>query len=126
MADESVFLPVEARGFVTVTNSAPAKVSVREFSAHRVRFEVEASQPVLAVIAQSYYHNWRATVDGVPTRLLRANHAFQALEVPAGKREVAVVYQDRPFYGGVVISLGAVGAWAALCFRQCRRRNLSP
>jgi hypothetical protein len=125
-ARRTVFLPVEARGFVTASNCTPAKVSVREFSAHRVRFEVEASEPVLAVIAQSYYHNWRATVDGLPTRLLRANHAFQALEVPAGKRQVAVVYQDRPFYCGVVISLAAAGAWAVLCFREGRRRQRSP
>jgi hypothetical protein len=125
-ARRTVFLPVEARGFVTASNCTPAKVNVREFSAHRVRFEVEASEPVLAVIAQSYYHNWRATVDGLPTRLLRANHAFQALEVPAGKRQVAVVYQDRPFYCGVVISLAAAGAWAVLCFREGRRRQRSP
>ena len=123
-ARQNVFLPPEARGLVTVSNSSLAKVSVREFSAHKVRFEVDASQPVIAVIAQSYYHNWRASVDGQPTRLLRANHAFQALEVPAGKRQVVLAYQDRPFYCGVLISMVAAAAWLVVWLHG-RNRHLS-
>jgi uncharacterized membrane protein YfhO len=43
-------------------------------------------------------------VDGKPVRLWRANHAFQALEVPAGRHEVKLAYEDRPFYGGTIVS----------------------
>jgi len=121
-ARHTVFLRPEARGLVTVSNASPAKVCVQEFSAHKVRFEVEVSQPVMAVIAQSYYHNWRAAVDGHPTRLWRANHAFQAVEVPPGKRQVTLVYQDRPFYCGAVISLAAAGGWLIFWFRGRSQR----
>src|ERR1035438_10483327 len=121
-ARHTVFLPPEARGLVAVSNSSPAKVTVQEFSPHKVRFEVEAAQPVMAVIAQSYYHNWRASVDGQPTRLWRADHAFQALKVPAGRRQVTLTYQDRPFYCGAVISLLAAGSWVLLWLSGRRQR----
>jgi len=48
--------------------------------------------------------------------LWRANHAFQALEVPAGRHEVKLVYHDTRFLLGGVISLttllGGLTAWA--------------
>ncbi len=114
---QTVFLPPEARGQVTVSNASPAKVSVRQFSAHKVQLEVEASEPAMVVIAQSFFHNWRARVDGQPARLWRANHAFQALEVPAGASRVTLTYEDRTFYCGGLISLLSVGVWVALWLR---------
>jgi hypothetical protein len=50
-----------------------------------VDIEAEAAEPSLVVVAQTYYHDWRADVDGQPTHLLRANHAFQAVQVPAAR-----------------------------------------
>jgi len=50
-------------------------------------------------------------VDGRPTPLLRANHAFQALEVPAGQHEIVLQYEDPIFRLGVLIS----GLAAAVC-----------
>ncbi len=111
----TVFLPPTARALVTVSNSSPAHITVQEFSAHRVKLETEAAEPALVVIAQSFYHNWRAYVAGRPAPLWRANHAFQALQVPAGRQEVILAYEDRAFYCGAVISLisavAAVGIW---------------
>jgi hypothetical protein len=117
----TVFLPLETRALVTVSNSSPVRISVREFSAHRVQLETEASGPALVVIAQSYYHNWRAYVAGRPTRLLRANHAFQALQIPAGRQQVTLVYEDRAFHCGALISLISGTVWVALCIRERKR-----
>jgi uncharacterized membrane protein YfhO len=89
---------------VTVSNASSAKVSVQQFSPHKVRLEVDAPEAALVVIAQSFYHNWRARVDDQPMPLLRANHAFQAVQVPAGQHQVTLVYQDRLFYYGALLS----------------------
>jgi len=118
---QTVYLPMEARALVTVSNASPARISVREFSAHKVRLEIEASKPALVVIAQSFYHNWRAWVAGRPARLLRANHAFQALEIPAGRHQVALIYQDRVFHCGSLISLIAAAVWVVLGIRDRRK-----
>ena len=41
-----------------------------------------ADQPSLVVAAQTFYPCWKASVDGQPARLWRANYAFQAVQVP--------------------------------------------
>lgn len=99
-----VLLPPEAGFVVTVTNQTSAKILSPRFSPERLAFRVEASEPSLVVIAQSFYHAWKARVDGVPISLWRANHAFQALQVPAGGHEVELKYEDWRFYIGTVIS----------------------
>ena len=122
----TVFLPPEARALVTVSNASPAKVSGSQFLPHKVQLTVEAPETALVVIAQSFYHNWRARVDGQPVRLLRANHAFQALQVPAGRHQVTLVYEDRSFYYGAIASLLSAAIWGALWLRGRRRSQGSP
>jgi hypothetical protein len=60
-------------------------------------------------------------VDGKPATLLRANHAFQAVQVPTGDHRVDVIYQDKPFQIGAVVSLLSfvgVGFGCALTSRR--------
>ena len=59
-------------------------------------------------MAQTYYHRWRAFVDDQPATLLRANFAFQAVEIPSGRHRVRLEYVDRAFHLGVAISLAAL------------------
>jgi uncharacterized membrane protein YfhO len=77
-----------------------------------VDVEVEAQEPSLVVVAQTYYHNWRAEVDGNPTPLLRANVAFQAVQIPAGRHAIHLFYRDRAFEIGAAIS---ICAWVFCC-----------
>ncbi len=69
--------------------------------------QVDAAAPAMVVVAQAFYHPWHAYVDGARVPLARANHAFQALEVPAGQHRVELVYEDKMFHAGRVISLAA-------------------
>jgi hypothetical protein len=117
-----VYLPKEAQPFVQVTNITQAQIFNQDFGRHRVRFEVEASEPCMVVIAQSFYHPWRARVDGQPTRLWRANHAFQALQAPAGCHRVELVYEDRNLrFGGIVSGLTLTVCLVGLAWRRARR-----
>ncbi|MBU6398782.1 MAG: YfhO family protein [Verrucomicrobia bacterium] len=110
-----VYLPLEAKPFITVTQATDVRVLERQATAERVAADVDASRASLVVISQSYYHPWRAFVDGRRVRLWRANLAFQALEVPAGRHRVEVLYVDRVFEVGALISGATLvvlgGAW---------------
>ncbi len=117
-----VYLPPEARMLVTVTNSGVARVNGWRFAPQRVDLEVTAESSSLVVVAQSWYHRWRAYVDDAPVPLLRANYAFQAVAVPAGKHRVRLAYEDRPFQIGALISGMAWLLCVAGCvWRKCRR-----
>ena len=100
-----VFLSPEAKLLVTATNQTNARVLNSKFTPQRVDIEVEASEPSLVVVAQTWYHNWRAYVDGRPAPLLRANHAFQAIQVPAGRHYIRLAYEDLAFQFGAAVSI---------------------
>ncbi len=100
-----VFLPPEAKLLMTMTNQTGARVLSSQFKAQRVDIDVEAAEPSLVVVAQTYYHNWRAYVDGRPAPLLRANHAFQAIQVPSGRHHVRLAYEDRAFQFGAAVTI---------------------
>ena len=74
------------------------------FGSGKLQFEADSPKPTIAVIAQSYNRNWQARVDGKHTPVLRANHAFQAIAIPAGKSFVRLDYVDRAFWNGFSIS----------------------
>jgi membrane protein YfhO len=117
-----VYLPLSARSEIAATHPSPAKIVSPQFAAQRIRLHVEAAAPAMVVIAQSYYHDWRAYVDGKPARLWPANYAFQALEVPAGQHEIMLCYVDWAFRIGVAISaLTLAGCLAALSLGGWRK-----
>lgn len=103
-----VYLPLEARDPIAAANIATVKISPDKFSAHEIDAHAEASAPAMLVVAQSYYHNWRAYVDGEPTPLWRANYAFQALEIPTGAHQVKLIYVDWHFRLGLIISFATL------------------
>ena len=120
-----VFLPPEAKSLVTATNQTAARVLSSQFKAQRVDIEVEAIEPSLVVVAQTYYHNWRVYVDDQPTHLLRANYAFQAFQVPAGRHHVRLAYEDLAFQFGAAVSI----CMAVNCFiflHLLRKRRFRP
>ena len=119
-----VFLRAEDKEHVSVTGRSAARIISTNWSPHRITLVMEANEPALVVISQSFYHNWRAYVGGRSTPLLHANYAFQALQIPAGRHQVTLVYEDRAFYCGAVIFLVAVAACVAIWLRA-RKRSLS-
>ncbi|HEY0454891.1 MAG TPA: YfhO family protein, partial [Verrucomicrobiae bacterium] len=95
-------------------SAANVAIHLQKQSAHILKFEVQADAPSIISIAQSWSPNWKASVNAKPTPLLRANYAFQAIQVPQGHSVVQLRYQDSAFKYGLVISLltclGLLGA----------------
>ncbi|HEX3798253.1 MAG TPA: hypothetical protein VH413_06080 [Verrucomicrobiae bacterium] len=101
---EIVYLPLAAKNIVTAKQTT-AHILNQNIQSQRLDFKVTADAPAMVVIAQSFYHPWRAYVDGARVTLWEANHAFQALEIPAGAHEVKLIYRDRALELGALISL---------------------
>jgi hypothetical protein len=123
---KTVYLPSEARHLVSTPGDAEARLLSSRVTAHRLLFETEAKAPALLTVAQTYYHLWKARVDGRETPLLRANYGFQAVQVPPGRHRVQLVYEDVNFYWGAVLSaVTLLGCIAALWrLRKPRRVKL--
>jgi hypothetical protein len=118
-----VYMQNDEKQFVTVTNKTDAKVISQHWTAHNIQMEVEATEPSLVVLSQAYYRPWQAFVDGTRTRILRANYAFQALQVPAGRHKVEVIYKDLLFTIGAIISLATLAISFVSVYWTWRRSN---
>ena len=119
-----VLLSPEDQSSVNTISNVTATVLNTHFTDRTVEAQVNASAPTLTVIAQTYYHNWHATVDGQPVPLLRANVAFQAVPVPAGLHRVRLKYVDTAFLWGARISLAAIGLSGVMFMLGDRRRRV--
>jgi hypothetical protein len=113
----------ETRGDVGDVMSGAARIVSHRVTAHAVTAEVEAVGPSLVVLAQTYYPRWKAYVDGRPVKLLRANHAFQAVRVSAGKHRVELRYEDTLFYAGSIVSLLSFVGVGLVIVSRSRTRN---
>lgn len=80
--------------------------SVRIVSYRNTEIVVEAESTTggFVVLNDSWDDWWRVEIDGKPALLERANVAFRAVEVPAGKHSVRFVF--RPFSGALAELLG--------------------
>jgi hypothetical protein len=111
----SVFSPLGARGCVTVTQQMWAQQLEARFANRLISIRTQSPTARLVVISQSHYPAWKAYVDGQPTKIWRANYAFQAFEVPAGDHLARLIYQDRAFQIGAMLSglsmLACRGIW---------------
>jgi len=76
----------------------------------RVRIEARLSADGYVVLLDDYDPGWSARVDGRPARVLRADVAFRAVSVPAGRHQIEMVYRPRSLPWGAAVSLLALAA----------------
>jgi hypothetical protein len=139
-ADVSDPLLRAARGDVAVLPEAPAGLGAPgapegPVAAEEIRVwpsslsaTVAAPRDGLAVILDPFYPGWTAALDGKPVPILRADYAFQAVAVPAGRHVLTLEYRNRWVGIGAAISLGALAVLVgSLALRSRRsRRGIAP
>jgi len=57
------------------------------------------------VLADTFYPGWKAEVDGVETRILRANLSQRAVPVGAGAHEVRFTFDSSTIRAGLATTL---------------------
>lgn len=71
-------------------------------------FKVETTKPGFLFISQIFYPGWKASVDGIETKIYLADYSFQAIPLRAGNHQIKVWYDPDSFKLGAVISLLSV------------------
>jgi hypothetical protein len=115
---------VEAPELPETRPGATGKVSWRERTPDRLALDVESSDDAFLVLSETDYPGWEAEVDGQPAPIFRANIAFRAVPVPAGRHEVRFRFRPDSARNGVLGS-AAFGVLAAAFAVWKRRRNPS-
>lgn len=115
--ESSVLLPAAARGGLSVLREPIAFPSREglghvaadaiEVRANSLRAVIDAPEEGLAVVLDPMFPGWKATVDGAPVPLVRANAVFMAAPVGKGRHELRLWYFPRLLLPGVAIAVVA-------------------
>ena len=116
-----VILPAPAGGAPEGSSPFSGTARLVELRPDRVRIEADLDQPGYVVLVDAYDPNWTATIDGRPGEVRRANLAFRAVEVPAGRHRIDYRYRPRSVVIGLGITLAAALAGAGLALARLRK-----
>ncbi len=97
-----------------------AQVTIVRQEPKEMVLTVELDRPGIVVVSEAFYPDWKATVDGAPAEILRANHAFRAVALTAGRHEIVMRYDASLLRKGAAVSVSAMvftlfalaGPWA--------------
>jgi hypothetical protein len=94
------------------TDGPAPRTSVRAYRPGRTHVDVDCPADCHLVLSETFWPGWRATVDGRPAPVVRADYALVGVPVPAGRHEVVLAYRPLPVIAGSVIGLTVVLALA--------------
>jgi len=88
--------------------------------------EVETPAPALLRLADLWYPDWTATVDGRRAEVLKADYLLRAVAVPEGRHRVAFRFESPAVRNGLVLSLASLLVALALLAIDLLRRRGAP
>ena len=113
---------------ITSDTGETGSVERLEYNEHQgyLKLQTTAPGPRILVISQNHHPNWRATVNGEPKPLIRANYLWTAIALEPGEHIVELTYRD-PIVattrwitlGGVIILIAAI----ALCIYKSHEKT---
>jgi hypothetical protein len=102
--DPATTVVVEGGEALDVTPSSAATIRFDAFGLNEIQLHVGTPADAYLVLSEVWYPGWRATVDGVPSPVLRANYAFRALRLEPGQHQVRLIFAPRLWTIGLAIS----------------------
>lgn len=123
LADAGLGAQVGLEREVTVPPAAPCQsTATREALAPKTtQISVQACADGVLVVTDAYYPGWKATLDGQPVEILRANGLVRALAVTKGPHTVVMRYAPWTATAGAGVSAVAIAALAAALARRGKR-----
>lgn len=96
-----------------LSTDSTGQISIVEHAPNYLKYESQSSSAGLAVFSEIYYpKGWKATIDGEPADILRANYVLRALTIPAGKHTIEFRFEPAAYVIGNKITLAS--SWLLL------------
>jgi hypothetical protein len=91
---------------------AGGSVRTTGYRLNDVTLDVDTPGPALLRLADLWYPDWTARVDGQRTPILKADYLLRAVYVPAGRHQVVFRYESPAVRRGLLVSLaGFAASW---------------
>lgn len=77
----------------TVSADSTAHVTLLSYEPNELNYEVNSSKGGVVVFSEIYYPGWTAKMDGQDIPIGRADYVLRAVQVPAGKHHIEMVFK---------------------------------
>jgi hypothetical protein len=106
LEDDSATLRVDGE---TLRVGEPVTVNITSYNINNIALEVNNPADGFLVLSEIYYPGWKAFVDGQPTKVLKADYALRAVQLPAGRHTVRFTFDPLSFKIGGLLSILGLG-----------------
>jgi hypothetical protein len=95
---------------------SPARPTVTAWEPGRMTIDLDPAPPApsYVLVSENWYPDWEATVDGRPAQVLRGDYALITVPVPAGAKQVQLVFRSADYATGRTLSLLSLGVLAVI------------
>ncbi len=104
LSDSAPVAPTPIRGQLPAASPVRARVTSWAPGTMDVALDSVDPRPTFLLMAETYFPDWRASIDGKPAAVLRANGAQLAVELPPGARQVTFRFVSRGYGAGKVVT----------------------
>lgn len=98
----------------------------KSWDEHRLELEALAPEPAMLVINNRFDPDWKATINGKPSEVVRVNGIMCGILLPKGPSKIVISYRPDPTFVYVeLLALAAVAVWGIRCWQSGRKNPLS-
>jgi hypothetical protein len=121
--------PINPRPLATLPPPSASRATVSHWETGKMSVDLvpAPTDSSYVLIAENWYLDWSATVDGHPAQVLRGDNALLTIPVGAGARRIELSYHSRAIARGIAIGLVslliAIGWFVVPPVVQRRRRS---
>jgi hypothetical protein len=116
--------PVNPLPVLEMPEPSPSRASVTAWrpGAMTIALDPGPPAPSYVLVAENWYHDWQATVDGQPATPVRGNGSLLVVPVQAGARHVELSVRSVPYERGRAVSLASALVLLAIAVAPLARR----
>lgn len=85
-----------------------SSTTITEYTPEEIKIIVINNKNSLLFLSDNFYPGWKAYINGVSTKIYRANYTFRALPISKGQHEIVFKYQPLSFFVGAAISVSSI------------------
>ena len=96
----------ELQGF-SPKDISDGQIALTQYEPDHLVYQFTSNYEQFVVFSEVWYgpnKGWKATIDGKPAKIIRANYILRAMRIPPGDHTIEMVFQPEAYYKGITIS----------------------
>ncbi len=102
--DPNEFVLLDEPVRLSETRHFSGTVRILSYTNQQVGLFAVLNAPAILVLTDAFAPGWKAYVNGTETRILRANHFFRAVLLPAGQSRILFEYEPDSLRHGIIVT----------------------